>query len=88
MWINQSKSEEFDIIYLDPPYKTNYIKKAIEEIIKNLKITQDTKIIAETDEPERIIKQIKEIKGIEIIDKRKYGRAHIIFLKKISGKGE
>ena len=28
------KNEQFDIIYLDPPYATNYIYKAIEKIIK------------------------------------------------------
>jgi len=86
--IKKIKNEKFDIIYLDPPYKTNYIKIAITELIKNACINDDTLIIAETDEEEKIIKQIEEIKNIEIIDKRKYGRAHILFLKKISRKEE
>ena len=86
--IKKIKNEKYDIIYLDPPYKTDYIKIAITELIKNACITDDTLIIAETDEEEKIIKQIEEIKNIEIIDKRKYGRAHILFLKKISRKEE
>ena len=34
------------------------------------------------------IKQIEEFKGIEIVDKRKYGRAYVLFLKKMNGKEE
>lgn len=86
--INEIKNEQIDIIYLDPPYKTNYIKSAICELIKNKSLTQDTLIIAETDEEEKILTQIEEIDEIEIIDKRKYGRANILFLKKISRKEE
>lgn len=86
--IRKINSQNFDIIYLDPPYKTDYIKNAINELIKQNLITQNTLIIAETDEEEKIIEQIKEIPKIEIIDKRKYGRAHILFLRKISRKEE
>ena len=39
-------------------------------------------------EEERITKQIEEFKGIEIVDKRKYGRAYVLFLKKMNGKEE
>ena len=30
----------------------------------------------------------KVFKGIEIVDKRKYGRAYVLFLKKMNGKEE
>lgn len=86
--ISKIKNEKFDIIYLDPPYKTDYIQKAIYELIKNKNIQDDTLIIAETDEEEKIIKQINELEKIDIINKRKYGRAYILFLKKISRKEE
>ena len=84
--IKEVENIKFDIIYIDPPYKTDFIKKSIEGLIKN--IAEDTLIIAETDEEEKITKQIDEIKGIEIVDKRKYGRAYILFLKKMNGKEE
>ena len=86
--IKKISNKKFDIIYLDPPYKTDFIKIAICELLKNNNITDDSLIIAETDEEEKIIRQIEELKKIDIIDKRKYGRAHILFLKKMNGKEE
>ena len=78
--IEKLKNEEFDIIYLDPPYATNYIYKAIEKITK-LEIAQEQSlIIIETDDEQRIEKEIEKTET-EIVDKRKYGRATIIFLK-------
>ena len=62
--------------------------KAIKELIETEVLTEETLIIAETDEEERITKQIEEFKGIEIVDKRKYGRAYVLFLKKMNGKEE
>ena len=72
---------KFDIIYLDPPYKTEYIKESLEKILKLNLMKEDGVIIAETDEPERIENNIKEVQ-IEIASKRKYGRAYLFFLKK------
>ena len=66
----------------------DFIKTAIKELIETEVLTEETLIIAETDEEERITKQIEEFKGIEIVDKRKYGRAYVLFLKKMNGKEE
>lgn len=76
-------SIKFDIIYLDPPYKTNFIAESIEQILKYDCLKADSQIIIETDEKQRVIDEISKF-NVEIIDKRKYGRAHIIFLKKNS----
>ncbi len=80
--IKKIKGEKFDIIYLDPPYKTDFIKIAIYELIKNEVIHNETSIIVETDDEKRIIKQLEENKHIILTDIRKYGRAWILFLKK------
>lgn len=76
-----SIKEEVDIIYIDPPYQTDYILKSLQILEKSKIIKEETKIILETDNEQRIIKQIEKLK-YEIIDKRKYGIAHIIFLKR------
>ena len=80
--IKKLKNQEFDIIYIDPPYVTDYVKIAIEEIVKNKLVNTNTKIIIETDDEERILKQIENI-NVKVVDKRKYGRATIIFLEYI-----
>ena len=45
-------------------------------------LKDDTLIIIETDDEERILKQIENI-NVKVVDKRKYGRATIIFLEYI-----
>lgn len=81
--IQNIKENKFDIVYLDPPYKTNFIILALNELLKNKKITEESLIIIETDEEKRVIEQIEQQRSFEITDKRKYGRAYIIFLKKV-----
>lgn len=74
--------EHVDIIYIDPPYQTDYIKKSLEILQQSTSISGQTKIIIETDDEVRVLEQIKDL-NFEIIDKRKYGIAHIIFLQKM-----
>lgn len=76
-------NEELDIIYIDPPYQTDYAIKAIQIMLENKLINENTNIIIETDR-EEIINKIEEIK-VEIKDKRKYGRATLMFLKPRKG---
>ena len=79
--LKKVQNEKFDIIYLDPPYKTSFVKESLAPILKYDCLKEDSLIIIETDEDERVIEEIKDFE-IEIIDKRKYGRADIIFLQK------
>lgn len=80
--IEKLKNQKFDIIYIDPPYATDYVKIAIEKIINCNLADENTLIIVETDDETRILKQIEKM-DVEVTDKRKYGRATIIFLKYI-----
>ena len=75
------ESKKFDIIFLDPPYKSNYIIEAIENIIKLDLLKNDGIIVAETDDKSKI-EEIKNIKEIEVYDERKYGIVLIIFIRK------
>ena len=49
---NQEKT--FDIIFLDPPYKSNYAVESINSILKNNILTDDGIIIVETDDKNKI----------------------------------
>jgi 16S rRNA (guanine966-N2)-methyltransferase len=79
--IQKVNNQKFDLIYIDPPYNTDFIAQSLEMIVKKDIIKTDGIIILETDDEKRILKDIEEI-NVAIIDKRKYGRANIIFLNK------
>lgn len=79
--IEKEKNQKFDLIYLDPPYNTNYIAKSLKKIITLNLIEENGIVIIETDDEKRILEEIKNL-DVEITDKRKYGRASIIFLNK------
>ncbi len=74
-------NEKIDIIYIDPPYKTDFIYESLKQILSKSIIHENTLIIVETDDEKKIIEQIKLLE-LDIVDHRKYGRAHLVFLKK------
>lgn len=79
----KNTQEQFDLIYIDPPYNTNYVSNSIKLINDRDLLTKDGIIIAETDEEERIKAEIDNLKlSINIYDTRKYGRARLIFMRK------
>ena len=78
--VERLQNQKFDIIYIDPPYVTKYILKSIEKIIAQGNLKKEGIMILETDDEQRIFREI-ESEEVRIVDKRKYGRATIIFLK-------
>lgn len=70
--------EKFDIIFLDPPYKTDFGQNAIEIIISNNMLKKDGIIVFETDGEEKYIDFTKEL--IKVIEIRRYGRVKLVFL--------
>ena len=74
--------EKIDIVFLDPPYKTNFVIEAIKIIFEKELLKKESIIIIETDDRDRIIEDLKD-RNCEIIDIRKYGRAYLIFLQRI-----
>ena len=79
--IQNKINEKIDIVFLDPPYETNFAIEAIKLILEQECLNEDSIIIIETDDKQRIIEKINNI-NCEIEDIRKYGRAYLIFLKK------
>ena len=82
-FIEKTKGKtKFDIVFIDPPYKMDLAVKACDELIKGNMVDKNGIIIIETDEfardNEEIEKNLSE--KVTIVDKRKYGRANLIFL--------
>ncbi len=75
------KNKKIDIVFLDPPYKSNYLKESINSIFENNILNDDGIIIIETDDKNKI-DEIKKLEYIEVYDERKYGIVLIIFIRK------
>lgn len=78
--LNKKIKEKIDVVYIDPPYDSDFAVKSIELIINKKLVNENSTIIIETDDEKRILEKLEKIQ-IEITDKRKYGRAILIFLK-------
>ncbi len=74
--------EKLDIIFLDPPYKTDFAIEAVKIVLEKDLLKENTIIIIETDDNDRILESLKNI-NCKIEDVRKYGRAYLIFLRRI-----
>lgn len=72
---------KFDIIFLDPPYKTDYNIKTIDLVLKNNLLNDSGKIIIETDNQMEILEGLKNF-PIDIEDIKKYGRITLIFARR------
>ena len=72
-------NKKFDLIFLDPPYKTNYIEESIIKINEYNLLKDDGIIICESDSLDKIIypKEYKAVKD------KKYGDKFVVLLKKI-----
>ena len=72
--------KKVDIVYIDPPYSTDYAFVTVKILIEKELIHDNSIVVIETDRDE-ILQQIEKLK-VKVVDKRKYGRAYIIFLAK------
>ena len=77
--LEQIKNQKFDIIFLDPPYKFDFVGKAVNKIVELEMLEEDGIIVIETDEEKRDLEQLEKI-NINICDLRVYGRVKLIFL--------
>ena len=73
--------KKIDIVFLDPPYKTNLTIESLQKIIINDLLAEDGIIVIETDDINKE-QEILKIEEVEIFDKRKYGSVWLIFIRK------
>ena len=77
----KAQNKKFDIIFLDPPYKTNLATMALQKIIMSNLLTEDGIIIIETDDIKKE-EEILKTEKIQVFDERKYGSVWLIFIRK------
>ena len=74
-------NNKFDIIFVDPPYKKDIAIDSINRILERNILSEDGIIILETDEEQREIEELENVRNLEIYDRRKYGRVILLFLR-------
>ncbi len=77
--LDMLKDEKFDIIFLDPPYESQFDIQAIKIIIDNDMLSKEGIIILETDN-EKEKKEMLDKLDINVYDLRSYGRVSLFFL--------
>lgn len=75
----KKENKKMDIIFLDPPYKTDYIEESIKKIEQDNLLELDGIIVCESDDLNKIIYSKKFIS----VKEKKYGDKYIVLLKKI-----
>ncbi len=78
--LNTKINEKINLIYIDPPYNSDFAIKSLEIIVNKDFVDSKSTIIIETDNEKKILQELQNLK-VEITDIRKYGRVILIFLK-------
>lgn len=71
------KNIKLDLIFLDPPYKTNFIEKSVELITELNLLNENGLIICESDSLDRIVFP----DNYKIVKNKKYGDKWVVILK-------
>lgn len=66
----------FDFIFIDPPYRFDYGKTALESIVKNNLLSKNGIVVYERDRAFD-----GEVDGLEKYDERRYGKAFFTFFR-------
>lgn len=73
----QQVQGQFDIIFIDPPYRFDFGEKALQKIAQRGLLSENGVAVYERDRPFE-----GEIEGLEKYDERKYGKTYLTFFKK------
>ena len=76
----KEEKKEFDIIFLDPPYKSGLLEDAVNKILEYKLLAKEGIIIVETD-LEAELQKVQNV-DLHIKDIRKYGRVILLFLER------
>lgn len=73
----KNKGLLFDVIFLDPPYDTDYVEKSLKLIDSNQLLREGGIIVCETNDLARIPDNL----SFSIVKNKKYGDKYIVILK-------
>ena len=75
--------EQYDIVFLDPPYKSELIKQTLNRLIEYEMLSENATVVCESGEPlPLLLKDDPELlEKINVVKTAKYGIAHITFVK-------
>lgn len=68
---------QFDLIFLDPPYRFDYGAQALQVIAKKNLLSEQGIVVNERDVP-----FVGEMEGLEKYDERKYGKTYLTFFRR------
>lgn len=77
--LNELTGKKIDIIFLDPPYKTNYIEESIKLIDSNDLLSDNGIIVCESSDLNKMI----YTDNFQILKEKKYGDKWVVILEKI-----
>ena len=77
--LNELTGKKIDIIFLDPPYKTNYIEESIKLIDSNDLLSDNGIIVCESSDLNKII----YTDNFQVLKEKKYGDKWVVILEKI-----
>lgn len=77
--LNYLKDKKIDLIFLDPPYKTDFIEQSIKLINEYNILSDEGLIICENDSLDKIVYP----DNYEVVKDRKYGDKWVVILRKI-----
>lgn len=77
--LNYLKDKKIDLIFLDPPYKTDFIEQSIKLIDEYNILSNEGLIICENDSLDKIVYP----DNYEVVKDRKYGDKWVVILRKI-----
>ena len=71
----ENATEKYDMIYIDPPYKSDFYEKLLRASVSAIK--EDGIVVFESEKPFDGNEE-----SLVLYDRRKYGRAHLTFFRK------
>ena len=75
----KTKEIKLDLIFLDPPYQTNYIEKSLELISNHNLLTEEGLVICESDSLDKFVYN----DNYKLVKEKKYGDKWVVILKQI-----